>query len=92
MKILVDEMFDGIDEKLRVAGYDAYSVRKLWLKGEELHSDFSIMKYAERNHMVLVTEDEDNIDGCIENKMRYAKFGQNQSFESLLAQLEKLKS
>jgi len=29
LKILVDEMDDGMDEKLRSIGYDAFSVKKL---------------------------------------------------------------
>ena len=35
IKILVDEMDDGMDEKLRSIGYDAFSVKKLraeWIK------------------------------------------------------------
>ncbi len=34
MKILVDEMDDGMDEKLRNLGYDAYSVKKLLTEGK----------------------------------------------------------
>jgi len=29
LKILVDEMDDGMDEKLKEIGFDAYSVKKL---------------------------------------------------------------
>ncbi|SVB29453.1 uncharacterized protein METZ01_LOCUS182307, partial [marine metagenome] len=29
VKILIDEMDDGMDEKLSSIGYDAYSVKKL---------------------------------------------------------------
>ncbi|WKT57443.1 hypothetical protein QVH35_08595 [Candidatus Nitrosotenuis chungbukensis] len=35
MKILVDEMDDGMDEKLRSLGYEAYSVKKLARRGEK---------------------------------------------------------
>ncbi len=33
MEILVDEMYDGLDEKLNVMGYKAHSVKKLRKKG-----------------------------------------------------------
>ncbi len=36
MKILVDENLDGMDERLKEQGYDAYSVRKLQLAGKKL--------------------------------------------------------
>ena len=32
-KILIDEMDDGMDEKLRELGYDAFSVKKLRTDG-----------------------------------------------------------
>jgi len=33
LKILVDEMDDGMDEKLKEIGFDAYSVKKLRADG-----------------------------------------------------------
>ncbi|HET6518015.1 MAG TPA: DUF5615 family PIN-like protein [Nitrosopumilaceae archaeon] len=57
MKILVDENLDGMDERLKEAGYDAYSVRKLQIKGAKLGSDYSIINYARENNMVIVTKD-----------------------------------
>jgi len=36
MKILIDEMDDGWDEKLKELGYDAYSVKKLRSDGHKL--------------------------------------------------------
>ncbi len=33
MKILIDEMDDGMDERLIHLGYDAYSVKNFELKG-----------------------------------------------------------
>jgi len=41
LKILVDEMDDGMDEKLKEIGFDAYSVKKLRVDGLKLHADFS---------------------------------------------------
>ena len=34
LKILIDEMDDGWDEKLQMLGYDAYSVKKLRAEGK----------------------------------------------------------
>ena len=36
MKILIDEMDDGMDERLIQLGYDAYSVKKLQIEGKNL--------------------------------------------------------
>jgi uncharacterized protein with PIN domain len=90
LKILVDEMLDGIDLSLRAKGYEAYSVRKLQDKGEKIHSDYSILKRAEIEKMVLVTEDDDNIKGCRENNIHFVRHGQNGKIEDLLLELEKL--
>ena len=57
MKILVDENLDGMDEKLKDLGYDAYSVRKLQMEGKKLASDYSIINYARENDMIIVTKD-----------------------------------
>ncbi len=57
MKILVDENLDGMDERLKDLGYDAYSVRKLQMNGKKLASDYSIINYARENDMIIVTKD-----------------------------------
>ena len=67
LKILVDEMDDGMDEKLRDMGYDAYSVKKLRAKGLKLHADYSVINYAKENNMILITRDNETIDACKEN-------------------------
>ena len=66
LKILVDEMDDGMDEKLKEIGFDAYSVKKLRADGLKLHADYSLIKYAKENNMILITRDTENIDGCKE--------------------------
>jgi len=91
MKVLIDSMVDGIEEELGKHDYEAYSVKKLCEEGMRLQSDFSIMKYAEANNMVLVTEDIDNIDGCKENGMDYVEFGRKKTVDYLLSELEKIK-
>ncbi len=57
MKILVDENLDGMDERLKDLGYDAYSVRKLQMEGKKLASDYSIINYAREHDMIIVTKD-----------------------------------
>lgn len=92
LKILVDEMLDGLDMKLIERGYHAQSVKKLIEQGEKIHSDFSVLKYVETHRMVLVTEDEQNIRGCNENMLLAARFGQNDKIEGLLTKLEEFES
>ena len=69
MKILVDEMDDGMDEKLRALGYDAYSVKKLLAEGKKLRTDYSKINYARENQMVLVTRDTESGQACAENSL-----------------------
>ena len=67
MKILVDEMDDGMDERLIQLGYDAYSVKKLRSEGKKLHTDYSVINYAKENDMVLITRDTESGQACEEN-------------------------
>jgi len=46
VKILIDEMDDGMDEKLNELGFEAYSVKKLLTNGKNLRTDYSIINYA----------------------------------------------
>ena len=64
LKILVDEMDDGMDEKLKEIGFDAYSVKKLRADGLKLHADYSLIKYAKENNMILITRDKENGIAC----------------------------
>ena len=91
MKVLIDEMRDGLDRELKARGYEAYSVKKLVERGLKLRSDYSILKYAEDQGMVLITEDIDNIEGCKENNIPFVMFGQKASIHTLLEKLESLK-
>ena len=67
MKILIDEMDDGWDEKLKELGYDAYSVKKLRTAGHKLRTDYSVITYAKENDMLLVTRDTESGQACEEN-------------------------
>ena len=69
MKILVDEMDDGMDERLIQMGYDAYSVKKLRSKGKKLHTDYSVINYAKENGMILITRDTESGQACEENNL-----------------------
>jgi uncharacterized protein with PIN domain len=69
LKILVDEMDDGWDEKLRTLGYEAYSVKKLIMEGKKLHTDYSVITYAKENDMILITRDTESGQACEENNI-----------------------
>ena len=69
MKILVDEMDDGMDERLIELGYDAYSVKKLRNEGQKLHTDYSVINYAKENGMILITQDTESGQACEENNL-----------------------
>jgi len=68
-KILVDEMDDGMDDKLNSLGYEAYSVKKLLTDGKKLHTDYSIINFARENDMILVTRDTESGQACAENNI-----------------------
>ena len=88
-KILIDEMDDGMDDKLKSIGFDAYSVKKLRADGIKLHTDYSILNYAKENNMILVTRDTENGQACEENNLPCILLDNNEIFKIVL---EKLKS
>ncbi|MDE0090364.1 MAG: DUF5615 family PIN-like protein [Thaumarchaeota archaeon] len=90
MKVLVDEHSDGLDERLLKRGFEAQSVKKLISRGMALRSDFSVLKYAESNKMVLVTKDKENILGCQENNILYVALDDDALFEHAVSELERL--
>ena len=69
MKILVDEMDDGMDERLIQLGFDANSVKKLRSEGKKLHTDYSVISYAKENGMILITRDTESGQACEENNL-----------------------
>jgi len=91
MKILVDAMYDGFDIKLKEFGYDAYSVKKLITEGKKLQSDYSIIKYAEENGMVVVTGDTEVGNGCKENEIPCVLLDHDKVLKIVLEELKKLK-
>ena len=87
LKILVDEMDDGMDEKLRDMGYDAYSVKKLRAKGLKLHADYSVINYAKENNMILITRDTESGVACDENDIPCILLDTNEIFKIVTEKL-----
>lgn len=88
LKILVDEMDDGMDEKLKEIGYDAYSVKKLRSEGKKLHADYSVINYARENNMILVTRDTENGIACNENNLPYILLDNEEIFKIVVEKLK----
>ena len=87
LKILVDEMDDGMDEKLRDMGYDAYSVKKLRAEGLNLHTDYSVINYAKENGMILITRDTESGEACNENNIPCVLLDNNEIFKIVTEKL-----
>ena len=93
MKILIDETSDGWDIKLRLAGYDAYSVKKLKTEEEKLGHDFNVIGYAQEHKMILVTKDKESGKACKANNFPCIWINDDTVFEKMvMPELEKLKS
>ena len=87
-KILIDEMDDGMDEKLRDLGFDAFSVKKLRAEGKKLHTDYSVISYAKKNEMILVTRDTESGQACAENDLPCILLDNNEIFRIVLDKLK----
>ena len=87
LKILVDVMDDGMDEKLEKIGFQAYSVKKLRAEGLNLHTDFSVISYAKENNMILVTRDTENGEACSENNIPCILLDNDEIFKIVLNKL-----
>jgi len=90
VKILVDEMDDGWDEKLRNLGYDAYSVKKLRMEGKKLRTDYSVINYARENNMLLITRDTESGQACEENNLSYILLDNDEIFRIVVDKLQQL--
>ena len=89
MKVLIDEMDDGWDEKLKELGFDAYSVKKLRINGYKLRTDYSVINYAKENDMVLVTRDTESGQACQENNLPYILLDNDEIFKLVVENLKK---
>jgi len=92
MKVLVDEMYDGMDARLKEFGYEAFSVKKLIMEGKKLSSDYSVIRYAEENGMVMITEDVEIGKACKENSIPCVLLDTESMFKIILEELSNLKS
>ena len=90
MKILIDEMDDGMDERLIQLGYDAYSVKKLRIEGKKLHTDYSVINYAKENEMILITRDTESGQACEENDLPCILLDNNEIFKIVTEKLKNL--
>lgn len=91
MKVLVDEMYDGMDVKLKEFGYEAFSVKKLIAEGKKLASDYSVIRYAEENSMVVITEDVEIGKACTENNIQCVLLDSEKIFKVILEELAQLR-
>jgi len=90
LKILVDEMDDGMDDRLKEIGYDAYSVKKLRTEGKKLRTDYSVINYASDNNMILITRDTESGQACEENNLSYILLDNNEIFKIVVEKLKQL--
>ena len=88
MKILIDEMDDGMDDRLIQLGYDAYSVKKLRVEGNKLHTDYSVINYAKENEMILITRDTESGQACEENGLPCILLDNNEIFKIVTEKLK----
>ena len=90
MKILVDEMDDGMDDRLNALGHEAYSVKKLLTQGKKLKTDYSIINYAKENGMLLVTRDTESGQACKENDLPCILLDNDEIFKIVVEKLKNL--
>ena len=88
-KILIDEMDDGMDDRLKQLGFDAYSVKKLLQEGKKLRTDYSIINYAKENNMILITRDTESGQACQENNLPCILLDNEEIFKIVLEKLKK---
>ena len=86
-KILVDEMDDGMDDRLNSLGYNAYSVKKLRAEGKKLHTDYSIISYAKENNMIQITRDTESGQACDENGLPCILLDNDEIFKIVVKRL-----
>ncbi len=89
MEILVDEMYDGLDDKLNGLGYKTSSVKKLKDKEKLMGHDFNVISYIKEHKMVLVTKDNENGKACIANNFACVFVNDDKIFEKII--LEELR-
>lgn len=91
-RILIDEMDDGWEERLKQLGYEAYSVKKLRSEGKKLRTDYSVINYARENDLVLVTRDTESGQACEENNLPFILLDNEEIFKILLEKVQNFNS
>ena len=86
-KILIDEMDDGMDDRLNAMGYEAFSVKKLLTEGMKLQTDYSIINYAKEKEMILVTRDTESGQACKENNLPCILLDNDEIFKIVVEKL-----
>ncbi len=91
MDALLDEMYDGFDDKINGLGLKckAYSVKKLLIQGHPLKTDYSVISYVKDNGMVLITEDVENGKACEENDIPCILINRDVILDAMVEQLKK---
>ena len=92
LPLLFDEMYEGKAEEFRKLGYKAVSVRELRDMGFRLQFDYSIITYTNENRMILITRDNENYGGCMENQIPCVQLGENPSNEEVIEKLKKFEN
>lgn len=59
MKLLLDEMYAGLQEYFEILGWDTVTVQDIGLQGAK---DKDIVQYAKNNNLLLVTQDQKPAD------------------------------
>ncbi|MDH5463619.1 MAG: DUF5615 family PIN-like protein [Nitrosopumilus sp.] len=88
----MDENLDGMDERLKDLGYEAYSVRKLQMSGKKLGSDYSIINYARENSMIIVTKDTEFRKASEENDFALILLDDEEILKVIVEKLKKFSS
>ena len=91
MRILVDEMHEGLVKDLRKNNYDVESVKELINGGKKMSSDFSVLTYAKDNDMIVISADVENQKGCDENYIKYVPINNEIILNVVLEGLKKFR-
>ena len=63
------------------------SVKKLRVDGLNLHTDFSVISYAKKNKMILITRDTESGEACNENDIPCILLDADEIFKIVLDKL-----
>lgn len=59
MKLLLDEMYAGLQEYFQILGWDVLTIQDVGLRGAK---DKTVVEYAKNNNFLLVTQDQKTAD------------------------------